>query len=171
MTANVVWKNVFNNWPTGIPRRGMVISTLNEPMPFKGFMVKDDVVLLERTNPDALGARASWNLEPVHEPEDRGQQAACHAGRDQPVRDGRELRPAGDEVDHVEDHRAAQEPEREHDHHLVDRVTEQLGARLHNVFLRLERIGDDTALLTPRGEGDQLVCQRAPRDLARSDSC
>jgi hypothetical protein len=57
MTANVVWKNVFNNWPTGIPRRGMVISTLNEPMPFKGFMVKDDVVLLERTNPDALGAR------------------------------------------------------------------------------------------------------------------
>jgi hypothetical protein len=57
MTSSQVWKSVFNNWPTGIPRRGLVISSLNEPMPFKGFMVKDDIVLLERTNPDSLGAR------------------------------------------------------------------------------------------------------------------
>jgi hypothetical protein len=57
MTSSQVWKSVFNNWPTGIPRRGLVISSLNEPMPFKGFMVKEDVVLLERTNPDSLGAR------------------------------------------------------------------------------------------------------------------
>jgi hypothetical protein len=57
MTASVVWKNTFNNWPTGIPRRGIVISTLNEPMPFKGFLVKDDLLLLERNNPDSLGAR------------------------------------------------------------------------------------------------------------------
>ena len=26
-------------------------------MPFKGFMIKDDSLLLERTNPDSLGAR------------------------------------------------------------------------------------------------------------------
>jgi hypothetical protein len=57
MTSSQVWKSVFNNWPTGVPRRGIVISTLNEPMPFKGFMVKEDVVLLDRTNPDSLGAR------------------------------------------------------------------------------------------------------------------
>jgi hypothetical protein len=57
MTPSVVWKNTFNNWPAGIQRRGIVLSTLNEPMPFKGFLVKDDVLLLERTNPDSLGAR------------------------------------------------------------------------------------------------------------------
>jgi hypothetical protein len=57
MTSGHVWKGLFNNWPAGIPRRGIVISTLNEPMPFKGFMVKDDVVVLDRTNPDSLGAR------------------------------------------------------------------------------------------------------------------
>jgi hypothetical protein len=52
-----VWKNTFNNWPAGIPRRGIVLSTLNEPMPFKSFLVKDDLLLLERINPDSLGAR------------------------------------------------------------------------------------------------------------------
>jgi hypothetical protein len=57
MNSSVVWKNAFNHWPTGIPRRGIVISTLNEPMPFKGFLVKDDLLLLERNNPDSLGAR------------------------------------------------------------------------------------------------------------------
>lgn len=54
---NKTWRDVFYEWPAGIARRGIVISTLNEPMPFKGFMVKQDTVLLERTNPDSLGAR------------------------------------------------------------------------------------------------------------------
>jgi len=57
MTPNPVWKSTFNNWPAGIPRRGILLTTLNEPMPFKGFMIKEDVLLLERTNPDSLGAR------------------------------------------------------------------------------------------------------------------
>ena len=57
MTSSVVWKNTFTNWPTGIPRRGIVLSSLNEPMPFKNFLVKDDLLLLDRTNPDPLGAR------------------------------------------------------------------------------------------------------------------
>jgi len=56
MTSNT-WKRVFNSWPESIARRGIVISCLNEATPFKGFMVKDDTLLLERTNPDALGAR------------------------------------------------------------------------------------------------------------------
>jgi hypothetical protein len=55
--SNSVWKSTFTNWPTGIPRRGIVVSSLNEPMPFKGFLVKEDLLLLERNNPDSLGAR------------------------------------------------------------------------------------------------------------------
>jgi hypothetical protein len=45
------------NWPTGIPRRGVMLTTLNETTPFKSFMIKDDLLLLERTNPDPLGSR------------------------------------------------------------------------------------------------------------------
>ncbi len=51
------WREVFTQWPSAIPRRGVVISTLNEPIPFKGFMTKEDTLLLERTNPDPLGTR------------------------------------------------------------------------------------------------------------------
>jgi len=57
MTAQNPWKATFNNWPSGIPRRGIVLSILNESMPFKGFLVKEDTLLLERSNPDSLGAR------------------------------------------------------------------------------------------------------------------
>ena len=57
MTSSAIWKDVFTNWPTGIPRRGVLVSTLNESMPFKGFLIKDDLLLLERSNPDSLGAR------------------------------------------------------------------------------------------------------------------
>ena len=57
MSTNHGWKSVFTNWPEAIARRGILVSSLNEAMPFKGFMVKDDMLLLERTNPDAMGAR------------------------------------------------------------------------------------------------------------------
>lgn len=57
MTAEQTWKHVFMNWPTGIPRRGVLVTSLNEATPFKSFMIKDDLLLLERTNPDSLGSR------------------------------------------------------------------------------------------------------------------
>jgi hypothetical protein len=51
------WKALFTDWPAGIPSRGIVTNSLNEQMPFKGFMVKGDMLFLERTNPDAMGGR------------------------------------------------------------------------------------------------------------------
>jgi hypothetical protein len=51
------WKTLFTAWPSALPRRGIVTNSLNEPMPFKGFMIKGDTLLLERTNPDAMGGR------------------------------------------------------------------------------------------------------------------
>ena len=51
------WRDVFTNWPATIPRRGVVVSTLNEAVPFKSFMTKGDTLLLERSNPDSLGTR------------------------------------------------------------------------------------------------------------------
>jgi hypothetical protein len=57
MTSEQTWKHVFMNWPAGIQRRGVLVTTLNEALPFKSFLIKDDLLLLERTNPDPLGAR------------------------------------------------------------------------------------------------------------------
>jgi hypothetical protein len=57
MTINTVWNSVFNDWPTGIPRRGVLVTSLNEAIPFKGFMIKESLLLLERNNPDPMGAR------------------------------------------------------------------------------------------------------------------
>jgi hypothetical protein len=57
MSAENVWKTTFVNWPTGIPRRGVLVNSLNESMPFKSFLTREDMLLLERTNPDPLGSR------------------------------------------------------------------------------------------------------------------
>ncbi len=51
------WQAFFQEWPESIPRRGIVTNALNEANPFKGFMLKGTMVLLERTNPDAMGGR------------------------------------------------------------------------------------------------------------------
>lgn len=52
-----IWKDFFNNWPEGIPTRGIVVNQLNEQLPFKAYMVRGEVLMLERTNPDTLGSR------------------------------------------------------------------------------------------------------------------
>ena len=52
-----VWLRFFRDWPAEIPKRGIVVSRLNESCPFKAFMLRSDVVLLQRTAPDSLGAR------------------------------------------------------------------------------------------------------------------
>jgi hypothetical protein len=57
MIPTSVWKGIFNHWPAGIQHRGVLVTTLNESIPFKGFMVKEDMLLLDRTNPDPMGAR------------------------------------------------------------------------------------------------------------------
>jgi hypothetical protein len=57
MSSAADWKSLFTDWPSAMPRRGIVTNTLNEPMPFKGFMIKGETLLLERTNPDAMGGR------------------------------------------------------------------------------------------------------------------
>ena len=51
------WKSFLENWPAEFPRQGIIVSTLNEAMPFKNYWVKGETLLLERTVPDALGGR------------------------------------------------------------------------------------------------------------------
>ena len=51
------FRQLFVQWPESLPRRGVVVSTLDEALPFKGFMLKEDMIVLERQNPDTLGSR------------------------------------------------------------------------------------------------------------------
>ncbi|TWT42838.1 hypothetical protein Pla111_24760 [Botrimarina hoheduenensis] len=48
---------MFTAWPKEIPRRGVLVNSLDEQTPFKGFMTRGETVLLQRSNPDTLGAR------------------------------------------------------------------------------------------------------------------
>jgi hypothetical protein len=56
-TTGEIWRDVFTNWPAALPRRGLLVSTLNETIPFKSFLLKGDLLLLERANPDPVGTR------------------------------------------------------------------------------------------------------------------
>lgn len=53
-----VFCRVFEGWPGGLPRRGVVVTTLNEQIPFSDFRVAEDAVYVVRTTPDAIGSRS-----------------------------------------------------------------------------------------------------------------
>jgi len=57
MAATQNWDSFFSNWPSSLPRRGMLQTSLNETMPFKDFWIKNGMLLIERVTPDAQGAR------------------------------------------------------------------------------------------------------------------
>jgi hypothetical protein len=50
-------QRVFAEWPSGIPRNGIMLTTFGESIPFVSYMIRGDLLLVERKTPDALGAR------------------------------------------------------------------------------------------------------------------
>jgi len=57
LDAAAVWKDYFARWPAEVPRAGVVVTTFDEQIPFSGFAISENMLLLERKNPDTLGAR------------------------------------------------------------------------------------------------------------------
>lgn len=57
MTTGESWRAVFESWPASVPRRGLLITTFNEAIPFIGYLVSPGILLLERDRPDSAGAR------------------------------------------------------------------------------------------------------------------
>lgn len=53
-----VWKKVFVDWPAGIPRRGVLMTSLGEQFPFDGFLTSDELLYFDRQTPDPIGVRA-----------------------------------------------------------------------------------------------------------------
>lgn len=57
MEAATAWRDYFAKWPKELPRRGVLVVTFGEQIPFDGFLTTDDLVLVERRTPDSIGAR------------------------------------------------------------------------------------------------------------------
>jgi hypothetical protein len=57
MASDSPWKRWFENWPKDIPPRGVLVVKFGEQIPFDGFLVSEDMVLVERRAPDTIGAR------------------------------------------------------------------------------------------------------------------
>ena len=57
MDSAEAWKSLFENWPQAIPRKGMLVTSFNETIPFSSFLISPDILLVERDNPDSHGAR------------------------------------------------------------------------------------------------------------------
>jgi hypothetical protein len=52
------WKRIFAEWPEDLNRKGILLTTFGEQIPFDGFLIGDDMLFIERPTPDALGGRA-----------------------------------------------------------------------------------------------------------------
>lgn len=57
MATELAMRTLLERWPDAVPRRGIVVTTLNEASPFKSFMLSAEMAMFERVNPDPLGAR------------------------------------------------------------------------------------------------------------------
>lgn len=57
MESSDCWRMLFENWPESIPRKGLLITSFQETIPFVDFMISGGIVLLERDKPDSVGGR------------------------------------------------------------------------------------------------------------------
>jgi len=51
------WRSLFENWPESIPRQGLLVTSFNETIQFKDFLISGSILLIERETPDTYGAR------------------------------------------------------------------------------------------------------------------
>ncbi len=59
------WSEFFAQWPCVIPKRGVLVTSFGEQIPFSGFLCGRGILFVERTTPDQLGGRAL--LIPYHQ--------------------------------------------------------------------------------------------------------
>jgi hypothetical protein len=51
------WRECFQQWPDDLARRGVLVASFDEQIPFVNFFASDQMVLVERRAPDTVGAR------------------------------------------------------------------------------------------------------------------
>jgi hypothetical protein len=50
-------KEFFHAWPGGLDRRGVLVCTFGEQIPFSSFMPGEHLLIVDRSVPDTMGAR------------------------------------------------------------------------------------------------------------------
>lgn len=57
MDAAQSFQKLFENWPTEVPRAGLLVTTFNETIPFIDFLVSEGMLIVQRNQPDSQNAR------------------------------------------------------------------------------------------------------------------
>ncbi len=57
MDSTRAWQEYFRKWPPELERRGVIVTSFDEQIPFDGFATNEHMLLLERKIPDTSGAR------------------------------------------------------------------------------------------------------------------
>ena len=52
-----IWRSVFARWPESFRRKGVLVPSFGEPIPFSDFVMDSDLLIIERPTPDSVGAR------------------------------------------------------------------------------------------------------------------
>ncbi len=52
-----IWRECFQQWPSDVARRGVLVVSFGEQIPFEKFYASDEMLLVERRAPDAVGGR------------------------------------------------------------------------------------------------------------------
>jgi hypothetical protein len=51
------WRKCFTHWPPEVERKGVLVTTFQEQIPFESFAASEEMLLVERRSPDTLGGR------------------------------------------------------------------------------------------------------------------
>jgi len=57
LTNAETWKECFAHWPKDVPHRGILVLSGDDQIPFEGFLTHENMLLVDRKNPDTMGAR------------------------------------------------------------------------------------------------------------------
>lgn len=57
MNAAIAWKKLFTEWPPEMPARGVLVTSFGEQVPFHGFLIQNELLLIQRKTPDSIGTR------------------------------------------------------------------------------------------------------------------
>ncbi|MBI3837010.1 MAG: hypothetical protein HY288_03645 [Planctomycetia bacterium] len=55
--AAEIWRHCFEEWPAEVDRRGVLITSFGDQIPFEAFATSSEMLLIERRSPDTVGAR------------------------------------------------------------------------------------------------------------------
>jgi hypothetical protein len=57
LDAAETWRDCFRQWPAELERRGVLVTSFGEQIPFDNFATSDGMLLVERRTPDTVGGR------------------------------------------------------------------------------------------------------------------